>query len=92
MHTMKLDQSLTESCEVKELTRDLLEALRNGTADLNQITVAEWIQVAFVHAMSNGIIHIEQPIVYGGQLFNVHLCMNNVGPSASLDESLTGTH
>lgn len=74
-----------------ESTREILAAMMAGTLDLNEITMAEYLQITFIHAMNNGIIHIDQPVMYGGQLYSVHMCMNKVGPSASLDDALAGT-
>lgn len=75
-----------------ESTRDKINAIIDGTIDCDAITMGEYLQLAFLAAMNNDVLHIEQPVVYGGQHFNVHMCMSKVGPSPSLDDALTGTH
>lgn len=87
---MTLDPSLTKSSETQELTRELLRSMVAGTADLDQISVQEWIQVAFIHAMSRGVIDIDVPLVYGGQRFSIHMCINQIGPGEALDAALIG--
>ena len=88
---MRLKPNLHKSSEIKESTRELLDSMLAGTADLSEISMEEYIQVAFVYAMSNNLIHIEQPVMYGGQHFNVHMCVSDIGPSPSLDDALGST-
>jgi hypothetical protein len=65
--------------------------MEHGTADLDGISVQEWLQVAFIHAIDTGILHLDVPVVYGGQSFNVHMCIDSVGPSPSLDDAMSNT-
>lgn len=86
---MTLDKSLTSCSKRRGLTSELIAQMQAGTAALDQITVQDWLQIAFIHAIDSGIIHLEQPVVYGGQRFNVHMCIDNIGPSQSLDDALS---
>ena len=85
---LTLSENLTHSCKRRELTSELIKQMQAGTAALDQVTVEDWLQIAFIHAVDSGVIHLEQPVVYGGQLFNVHMCIDNIGPSQSLDDAL----
>jgi hypothetical protein len=63
--------------------------MQNGTADLTEISMQEWLQIAFIHAIDSGVIHLDLPVVYGGQSYNVHMCIDSIGPSPSLDDALS---
>lgn len=63
--------------------------IAEGRMPLDNITVAEYLQLAVIHAMDNKLTHIDHGIVYGGQKYQLHFCMKNMGPSHSLDAALT---
>jgi hypothetical protein len=91
MNKTPYEPSLMLSSPHTESTREKIGALIDGTLDLDNTTMGEYMQLCFLAAMNNDILHVEQPFVYGGQWFNVHMCMSKVGPSPSLDDALSGT-
>lgn len=92
MNKTPLETNSLRSSENTESTRDKINAIIDGTLDPSTVTMAEYLQLCMIAAMNNDILHIEQPVIYGGQYYNVHMCMSKVGPSATLDDALTGTH
>jgi hypothetical protein len=85
---LTLNENLTNCSKRRDLTSALIAQMQAGTAALDEITVQDWLQIAFIHALDSGVIHLEQPVVYGGQAFNIHMCIDNIGPSPSLDDAL----
>ena len=59
----------------------LITGLRDGTLDLNTVSMAEYLQISFLTLMSGEEIHIEQKMVAGGNVFNLHACVSSVTPS-----------
>lgn len=76
----------------RALTAKLIARLESGTAPLDEISMSTWLQLAFLHCIDTGLIHLEQPVIYGGQHFNLHMCIDRIGPSYSLDDAVSNKH
>lgn len=73
-------------------TRDKINALIDGKADLTQMTVAEYLQLSFIHALNSPMpLNLNQNVIYGGERYSMHYCIKKIGPSYSLDAALDQT-
>jgi len=59
-------------------TDEILNAIERG--EYKGITLEEYMQVSFLTLMSGEEQHIEERIMYGGNLFNLHACVSQVNP------------
>ena len=62
-----------------ERTQEIVKSLETGHG-LDQITMEEYLQVSFLSLMSEDEVHMEETIMYGGNLFTLHACVNQVNP------------
>ena len=69
-----------------------MQKIADGDTDLDEITVGEYLQLAMIHAMTNGIINIDQKVVHNGELYRLHMCMTQILPSDSMARALGETH
>lgn len=60
-------------------TREILDRLEAG--QIEGISLEEFMQVSFLSLMSGDEVHIEEKVMYGGNLFQLHACVNSVTPS-----------
>jgi len=68
-------------------TEHIIEGLKAGTLDFEKVTMAEWLQVSFLMLYHGQETQINQNIVYGGSVFNLHACVTSVHTTAgSLEE------
>ena len=80
-------EKLIEPMELgPEACEKIREALIKGTIDLRTISVAQWIQVSYLNLFSQKETHMQQAIVYDGNVYNLHLCVTGVVPPASPDK------
>ena len=80
-------EKLIEPMELgPEACEKIREALIKGTIDLRTISVAQWIQVSYLNLFSQKETHMQQAIVYDGNVYNLHLCVSGVIPPASPDK------
>ena len=55
---------------------DLINRLGHGKT--RGVLLDEFMQVSFLTLMHGDTVHIEVPVVYGGQLFELHACVSKV--------------
>ena len=55
-----------------------MEALKRGGSALETVTVAEWIQVSFLRLFNGQNTHIDEPVLYGENVFDLHACISKV--------------
>ena len=64
-------------------TKEVVERLEAGK--LAGITMEEYLQVSFLSLMSGDEIHLEEKVMYGGNLFTLHACVSGVNPNQQVD-------
>lgn len=90
MDTKSLEPNSTPS-ENDITSREFLNALLDGRVDLDKVTMAEYMQIALLHALDNGIINLDLRLIYGGEVYNVHSCINKIDGSDALAASIGST-
>jgi len=56
--------------------------LNNGTLDLTKVSVAEWMYCSMMAMFADtDSVEINQEIVYQGNYFRMHACIDGVTPS-----------
>ncbi len=61
------------------------DALIAGEADLSNITFEQYLQVSFLSLFDGLEIHNELKVIYKGNVFTLHACVNGVVPSQSVE-------
>ena len=90
MNKMTLEANSRPSCG--DLTsNEFLDALLDGKVDLDKITMAEYMQIALLHALDNGIINLDLRLIYGGEVYHVHSCVSRVEGSDTLARTIGST-
>ena len=69
-----------EGCE------KIREGLINGTIDLTTISVAQWLHVSYLSLFAQKETHMEQAVVYEGNVYNLHLCVSGVVPPEAAEK------
>lgn len=59
-------------------TQQLLDGLLEGRVDLSTLSLKEFLEISFLHAMSSNVININNKVMYGGNLFNIHCCVEGI--------------
>ena len=87
MRTPKSLQHCTKSISATALSpercAEIREGLLKGTIDLREVSLAQWIHVSYLTLFDKKETHLEQAIVYEGNVYNLHLCVSGVIPPAS---------
>lgn len=66
----------------EDRTNYLMERLEDGTLDFNTVTMAEWLQISFLVSFHSGEpMHLSEEIMYGGNLFSLHACVEQIVPN-----------
>jgi len=84
MDTMMSETHLTEltpSITSPEDACTIAEQIRDGKFDMNSISMAEWLQIAFLLLYHGELINIDQKVMYGGAMFNLHACLDSANPA-----------
>lgn len=63
-------------------TEEILDAMEDGF--YGGISLEEYMQVSFLMLMSGDEQHVEERIMYGGNVFELHACVGQVSPSVSV--------
>ena len=63
---------------------EIVNGLADGTLDLTTVTLAEFVQVSFLRLVSFDETHLEQTIMYGGNVFKFHACVSEIQPMQSI--------
>lgn len=53
--------------------------------DVSGISLEEYLQVSFLELMSAEEVHVEESIMYGGNLFLLHACVSQVNPNQPVE-------
>ncbi len=65
-----------------EKCAEIREGLIKGTLDLRTISMATWLHVSYLTLFAKQETHMEQAIVYNGNVYNLHVCVAGVVPPA----------
>ena len=83
MSEMHSEQSMNDILS-NNRTEYIAEGLKEGTLDFNTITMAEWLQFSFLMLYHGEQPHIEQNVMYGGNVYTLHACVQGVTPNQPL--------
>ena len=61
----------------------VIEAM--ATNRLEGISLEEYLQVSFLTLMSGEEQHLEEKVMYGGNLFTLHACVSAVNPGQQIE-------
>lgn len=64
-------------------TEEVLDMVDRG--DYKGISLEEYMQVSFLALMSGDESHIEEKVMYGGNLFQLHACVHQVNPGQQVE-------
>jgi len=78
MYEPPCEKSMTVTIS-NERTAEIIKALETGHG-LDKVTMEEYLQVSFLTLMSGDEVHSEERIMYGGNVFSLHVCVNQVAP------------
>lgn len=62
----------------KNSTEEILAAVNRGEYD--KVTLAEYMQASFLTLFNGDDHHVDQKVMYGGNLFTLHTCIAAVSP------------
>jgi len=54
--------------------------------DLDGISMREYMEVSFLTLMSGEEVHVEEKVMFGGNLFTLHACVSQVKPGQKVSE------
>lgn len=60
-------------------TEQILDKIERN--DFKGISLEEYLQVSFLTLMSGEEQHLEEKVVYGGNVFELHACVQQVNPN-----------
>lgn len=83
--------SSTESSPVITSTAEALQEIVDGRADLDKVSVQEYLQLAMMYAMDNEITNVDRKVFYGGHMYMLHFCLTQVDPSPDMGKALGGS-
>ena len=64
-------------------SRAILKAIEEG--DIEGVSFAEYLQVSFLALMSGEEVHMDQKIMYGGNLYTLHACVEQINPNQQVE-------
>lgn len=65
---------------------EILKSLDSGKIDCSKVTLEEFVQVSFLQLMfGTDETHLNQKLMYGGNLFNIHVCVAQINPAEKVD-------
>ena len=72
---------------------ELIQGINEYRINVADVTMEELLQVCFLQAMygdDDFDMNMNQTIMYGGNLFNIHVCLAQINPNQPV-EALKGT-
>ena len=70
-------------------TKDIAAGLEAGTLDFANVSMEEYLQVSFLMLYHGEEVHIEQKVMYGGGLYNLHACLSQVVNPGQIERDKT---
>ena len=65
---------------------EVRDGLESGTLEFATISLEEYLQVSFLMLYHGEEVHVEQKVVYGGGVYNLHACLALVHPPSAIAE------
>ena len=65
-----------------------VEGLESGKIDYSKVTVHEWMQVSFLMLVHGNELHIDQQVLYGGSVYQLHACVEKIDVASGVTEQL----
>lgn len=80
--SMPCEKSTGPSALSPERCEEIRVGLLSGKLDLHTVSLLDWMHVSYLSLFNKQETHMQQSIVYDGNVYNLHFCVSSVVPPA----------
>lgn len=64
----------------KDRFKEIQEGLKTSTLELDELSVADWMNYSFLSMFAQQEVHLEQAVMFQGSVYYLHTCIQSVVP------------
>jgi len=72
---------ITASDELANRLNEITDGIEKGDIDFSTVTMRDWLDISFLMLYHGKEMHINENIMYGGNVYTLHSCIEQVVPN-----------